>query len=58
MTKTACKKDNFQDKENPKFECKRCGAKVNKNEKVCKPRKIAVNHSSEEKKINKNQFSE
>lgn len=40
MGKTACKKSDFQDKENAKFECKRCGAKVKKEEKVCKPKKI------------------
>ncbi len=40
MGKTACKKGDFQDKENAKFECKRCGAKVKKEEKVCKPKKI------------------
>ena len=46
MTKSACKKDDFKDKENPKYQCKSCGAKVNKKEKVCKPRKMDVNHPS------------
>jgi hypothetical protein len=40
MGKCACKKKNFADKENAKFECKKCGAKVKKEEKVCKPKKI------------------
>ena len=40
MGKTACKKDNFKDKENPIFVCKKCGAKVKSEEKVCKPKKI------------------
>lgn len=40
MGKTACKKREFQDKENANYECKRCGAKVKKEEKVCKPKKI------------------
>lgn len=40
MGKTACKKKNFEDKENPKFRCKKCGALVRKEEKVCKPVKI------------------
>jgi len=40
MGKCACKKKNFQDKGNAKFECKKCGAKVKKAEKVCKPKKI------------------
>ena len=40
MTKTACKKKDFKDKENPNFECKKCRARVKKEEKVCKPKKI------------------
>ncbi len=40
MAKTACRKKEFNDKENPKYVCKRCGAKVKKEEKVCKPKKI------------------
>jgi hypothetical protein len=40
MAKTACKKKEFKDKENPKYECKKCRARVNKEEKVCKPKKI------------------
>ena len=40
MGKVACKTKDFEDKENPKYECKKCGAKVKKEEKVCKPKKI------------------
>ena len=39
MGKVACKKKKFEDNENPKFECRKCGAKVRKVEKVCKPQK-------------------
>ncbi len=37
---TACKKKDFEDKEDPKYECKSCRAKVKKKNKVCKPRKL------------------
>jgi hypothetical protein len=37
---TACKKKDFRDKENAKYECKGCGAKVKKKDKVCKPKKL------------------
>lgn len=40
MGKKACKKKDFKDKENPKFECEKCGAKVKKKEKVCESTKI------------------
>jgi len=40
MGKKACKKKNFEDKEKPVYECKKCGAKVKKEVKVCKPKKI------------------
>lgn len=40
MSKKACKKKNFVNKNKPKYECKKCGAKVRKEEKVCKPQKI------------------
>ena len=40
MGKVACKTKDFKDKEKSKYECKKCGAKVKKEEKVCKPRKI------------------
>lgn len=41
MSKKACKKKDFEDKNDPHFECKKCGAKVKKEDKVCKPRKIS-----------------
>jgi len=40
MSKTACEKRDFETPKHPKFECKKCGAKVKKEEKVCKPRKL------------------
>jgi hypothetical protein len=40
MGKTACKKKDFKDSDDPKYICKGCGAKVKKEEKVCKPKKI------------------
>jgi hypothetical protein len=40
MSKTACKKKHFENIESPKFECRKCGAKVKKEEKVCKPKKL------------------
>lgn len=58
MTKTACEKDDFKDKENPKYQCKRCGAKVNKKEKVCKPRKMDESPHQGLKNPGKNQISE
>ncbi|WP_394706624.1 hypothetical protein [uncultured Draconibacterium sp.] len=42
MSKKACKKKGFQDKKEAKFSCKKCGAKVRKEEKVCKPKKLAL----------------
>ena len=42
MGKKACKKKNFKNKENPKYICKKCGAKVRKEEKVCKAKKLNV----------------
>lgn len=40
MGKNACKKKEFENSGNPKFQCKKCGAKVNMEEKVCKPEKL------------------
>ena len=40
MSKKACKKKTFENKENAKYICKKCGAKVNKEKKVCKPRRL------------------
>jgi DNA-directed RNA polymerase subunit RPC12/RpoP len=40
MGKKACKKNNFEDKGDPEYECRKCGAKVKKDEMVCKPKKL------------------
>jgi len=40
MSKKACKKKSFEDSDFPKFACKKCGARVNKKDKVCKPSRI------------------
>jgi hypothetical protein len=40
MVKVACDKKNFENSEKPNYECRKCGAKVRKEDKVCKPRKI------------------
>jgi len=40
MSKKACKDKEFEDRESPKYECAKCGAKVKKEDKVCKPHKI------------------
>lgn len=40
MVKTACKKKKFEEPEEPKYICNRCGAKVRKEDKVCKPVKL------------------
>jgi hypothetical protein len=40
VSKRACKNKDFEEKENPKFVCGKCGAKVKKEEKVCKPLRI------------------
>jgi len=40
MSKKACKKKDFEDKADAKYECKKCGAKVKSDEKVCKPVKL------------------
>ena len=42
MGKKACKKMGFEDKINARYECKKCGAKVKKEEKICKPKKIKL----------------
>jgi hypothetical protein len=41
MAKTACKKEDFEDSRLPVYECKKCGARVKKEDKVCKPHKLA-----------------
>lgn len=38
--KKACVIKDFKNVENPKYKCKKCGAKVDKREKICKPEKI------------------
>lgn len=40
MGKTACKKKDPRDVDNPKYECKKCGGLAKKEEKLCKPRKV------------------
>lgn len=40
MSKKACKKKDFEDKVDAKYECKKCGAKVKKKDKACKPQKV------------------
>ncbi len=40
MGKSACKKNEPKNVENPKYECKKCGALVKKEENVCKPQKL------------------
>ena len=40
MGKVACEKKSFEDSKNARYECHKCGAKVKKEEKVCKPKKI------------------
>jgi hypothetical protein len=37
MGKQACKKKDFENSGQPKYQCKKCGAMVKKEEKVCKP---------------------
>jgi len=40
MGKKACKKKDFEDKVDAIYECKKCGAKVKNEEKICKPQKL------------------
>jgi len=39
MGKSACKKKDYKEPENPNYECKKCGAKAKKEDKLCKPQK-------------------
>lgn len=39
MSKKACKKKHFEDKQDAQYYCKKCKAKVNNKNKVCKPKK-------------------
>ena len=40
MGKNACKKKEFENSGNPKYQCKKCGALVKKEDNVCKPEKL------------------
>ncbi len=40
MGKNACKKKEFENSPNPKYQCKKCGALVKKEDNVCKPEKL------------------
>jgi transcription initiation factor IIE alpha subunit len=40
MGKKACKKKDFEDAVNAKYLCKKCGAKVKNEDKVCKAEKL------------------
>jgi len=39
MGKSACKDKKYQEPALPEFRCKKCGAKSNKENKLCKPQK-------------------
>ncbi len=40
MGKVACEIKKFREPDQPKYECKKCGVKVKREDKVCKPRKL------------------
>ena len=40
MSKTACKKKDYKDPEDPKYCCKKCNKKAKKEGKLCKPKKL------------------
>ncbi len=40
MSKNACEKRDFKNSDQPEYVCKRCGARVKKEYKVCKPVKL------------------
>lgn len=40
MSKTACKKKDYKEPDNPKYYCKKCLTKADKEKKVCKPKEI------------------
>ena len=46
MSKKACKKKDFEDKNDPRFECKKCGAKVKKKTGFVSPKRLADDYSS------------
>ncbi len=39
MSKTQCKKEDYKQKDDGKYVCKRCERKANKEDKLCKPKK-------------------
>jgi len=39
MSKTQCKNDDYKEKKDAKFVCKKCERKANKEDKLCKPKK-------------------
>ena len=40
MGKTQCKNDDYKEKDDVKYVCKRCERKSKKEDKICKPKKI------------------
>ncbi len=40
MPKTQCKNDDYREKDDAKFVCKRCERTAKKEDKLCKPKKI------------------
>ena len=40
MPKTQCKNDDYKEKDGAKYVCKRCERKAQKEDKLCKPKKI------------------
>ena len=40
MGKTACKKEDYKEPNDPVFFCKKCGAKADKEKRLCKPKAI------------------
>jgi hypothetical protein len=40
MSKTQCKNEDYKEKGDDKYVCKRCERKAKKEDKLCKPKKI------------------
>jgi hypothetical protein len=40
MSKTQCKNEDYKEKGDAKYVCKRCERKAKKEDKLCKPKKI------------------
>jgi hypothetical protein len=40
MAKTQCKNEDYKEKDDAGYVCKRCGRKAKKEDKLCKPKKI------------------